>query len=155
VSDDPVVDKVSEKLGQSLLETAVYQGETTLVVTREAIRDLAVFLRDDPEMRFVRLSDLCGVDYLGLGRQPRFAVVYHFHSLQLGRWIRVRVPVEEDDAIVPSLVPVWPGADFAEREVWDLFGIRFADHPNLERLLLPDDWEGHPLRKDYPVEGYR
>ena len=147
-----VVGKVAERFGERLLGTAVALDEATLVVSREDLRAVAGFLRDDPDLRFTRLSDVCGVDYLKLGREPRFAVVYHFHSLHLNAWVRLRVPVDEDDAVVPSLVGDWPAANWFERETFDLFGIRFEGHPNLTRILLPDDWQGHPLHKDYPFE---
>jgi NADH-quinone oxidoreductase subunit C len=127
-------------------------GQLTFVVPRGEIREVAAFLRDDPELRFVRLSDLTGFDGQALGHEPRFAVVYHFYSLVLSRWVGVRVPVDESNPIVPSLTPEWAAADWHERETFDLFGIRFGDHPNLVRILTPDDWQGHPLRKDYPFE---
>ncbi len=147
-----IVARVAERLGDRLLASETAHGEAALVVGRDDLRDAARLLREDPELRFVRLADVCGVDYLQLEREPRFAVVYHFHSLQLNRWVRVRVPVDEDDLVVPSLVDEWPAADFFERETFDLLGIRFAGHPNLTRILLPDDWEGHPLQKDYPFQ---
>lgn len=147
-----VVSKAAERFGEKLLLSEISFGTATLVVSRDDLREVARFLRDDPELRFVRLSDICGVDYLAMGREPRFAVVYHFHSLQLNAWARVRVPVDEEDPVVPSIVEDWPAANWFEREAYDLVGIRFAGHPNLTRILLPDDWVGHPLQKDYPFE---
>lgn len=129
------------------------RGGLMLTVPREHHRDLAAFLRDDPELLFTRFVDLCGVDALELGRGYRYAVVYHLHSFHLERWIGVRVPLDESDPTLPSLAPHWPAANWYEREAHDLFGIEFAGHPNLERILLPDDWdEGYPLRKDHPFE---
>jgi len=114
---------------------------------------LAAVARWLKDRGFNMLVDVGGVDYLP--RKPRFEVVYHLLALpQLWR-LRLRVPVEEDEAEVPTVSDVWPSAAAAEREVWDLFGIRFAGHPNLTRILMPDDWVGHPLRKDYPLQGPR
>jgi NADH-quinone oxidoreductase subunit C len=107
-------------------------------------------LKEDPRLAFNFLSDITAVDYWNK-KEPRFELVYQLVSLQQRTKLRVRVPVTESDAIVESLTPVWPGANFLEREVWDLFGIRFSDHPDLRRILLYDEFQGHPLRKDYPV----
>ncbi len=149
---DLVVARVQERFGDRILEASVEHDQPTFVVSRETLLDLATFLRDDPELQFRRLADLCGADFLGveraMGRRARFEVVYHFHSFALKRWVRVRVPVEDDEE-VPSLTGLWAGANWYEREVFDLFGIRFANHPDLTRILMPDDWEGYPLRKDY------
>ena len=134
------------------MEHDARSGELTIVLAPEALADVARFLRDDSELRFARLSDLCGVDNLHLGRERRFAVAYHLHSLLLHRWVRIRVDLDEDEPVVPSVVAIWPAANWPERETFDLYGIQFAGHPALERLLLPDDWEGHPLRKDYPFQ---
>lgn len=146
---DTVLARVEERFGEALLESSVEREQPAFVINRENLVALAAFLRDDSDLRFVRLSDICGIDYLNLGKTPRFAVVYHFHSFQLNRWVRVRVPVDEDDAVVPTLTDEWPGANWFEREVYDLFGIEFSGHPDLTRILMPDEWEGHPLRKDF------
>lgn len=98
-------------------------------------------------------EDMTAVDWFP--QAPRFQLSYHILSHALKERIRLRALVEEADSSIESIVPVWPGANFFEREVFDLFGIRFAGHPDLRRIMLPDEWEGHPLRKDYPVEGYR
>jgi len=124
-------------------------GETTIEVEKDALLDVARFLRDDAEMQFVLLSDVTCVDYLP--RQPRFAVVYHLLSLRQRQWLRLRVWVSEEQAELPSVTGIWPGANWYEREVYDMFGISFMGHPDLRRILMPDDWEGHPLRKDYPL----
>jgi NADH-quinone oxidoreductase subunit C len=98
-------------------------------------------------------EDMTAVDWFPLA--PRFQLSYHILSFAMKERIRLRVMLDESELSVDSITPVWAGANFYEREVFDLFGIRFADHPDLRRIMLPDDWEGHPLRKDYPVEGYR
>jgi NADH-quinone oxidoreductase subunit C len=99
------------------------------------------------------LEDVTCVDWYP--NEPRFQVTYHILSHGLKERVRLKVLVASMDAVVDSIVPVWPSADFYEREVFDLFGLRFAGHPNMRRIMMPDEWQGHPLRKDYPVEGYR
>ena len=98
-------------------------------------------------------EDCTAVDWFP--SEPRFQVTYHIVSTTLKERVRLAVLLDGDDPSVPSITPVWPSANFYEREVWDLFGIRFTGHPNLTRIMMPTDWKGHPLRKDYPVEGYR
>lgn len=124
-------------------------GDATIVVARDASLDVFRALRDDEQFAFTLLIDVTAVDYLG--RTPRFEVVYHLYSLPHGHRLRVKISVGEDDPTVPSLVPLWKGANWLEREVWDMFGIRFEGHPDLRRILLYPEFEGHPLRKDYPV----
>jgi NADH-quinone oxidoreductase subunit C len=130
-----------------------FRGELTLWVAAEHLRDLAQLLRDDPEFSFKYLSDLTALDHYPL--EPRFETVYHLYSIEHNRRLRLKVRLPGDVPSVDSMVPVWPGAIAFEREVFDLFGIYFQGHPYLVRILLPDDWEGNPLRKDYPTEGYR
>lgn len=127
----------------------VAAGDATIVVGRDGSLDVFRTLRDDEELAFTLLIDVTAVDYLG--RTPRFEVVYHLYSLPHGHRLRVKIAVGEDDPTVPSLVPLWKGANWLEREVWDMFGIRFEGHPDLRRILMYPEFEGHPLRKDYPV----
>ncbi len=124
-------------------------GETTIELEKDALLDVARFLCDDEDMQFALLSDVTVVDYLP--QEPRFAVVYHLLSLAHRRRLRLRVWIAEAEAELPSVTGIWPGANWYEREVYDMFGISFTGHPNLRRILMPDDWEGHPLRKDYPL----
>lgn len=140
--------KLKEKFPESTLEIAEFRGELTIVVKKEDMVPLCTFLRDDPDLCFNFLSDLCGVDYLG--RKPRFDVVYHLYSLDKNHRLRLKVKVEEGES-VPSVTYVWNTANWHEREVFDLFGITFDGHPDLSRILLPEDWEGYPLRKDFPL----
>lgn len=146
---DTMIERLTERFGERILEVTFERDQPTVVVGRDNVLELMSFLRDDPELRFVRFSDLCGIDYLDLDRNPRFAVIYHLHSLALNRWVRVRVPVDEDDPVVPSITGLWEGANWFEREAFDLFGIQFTNHPDLTRILTPDDWEVSPLRKDF------
>ncbi len=135
-----------------VLDVKHWRSETTVVLRTAALVPVCRFLRDDPELRFDFLSSVTGVDRLGLPeRSPRFEVVYHLYSLHTKRRVRLKVRVDEGEA-VPSLTKVWPTANWHEREVFDLFGVPFAGHPDLRRILMPEDWEGHPLRKDYPVQ---
>jgi NADH-quinone oxidoreductase subunit C len=130
------------------------RGELTAWVPRELIRDVLAFLKSDPELDFNYLADVTCVDWIPA--EPRFEIVYHLLSMSPKKYrLRLKVTLSGDDPIIESAVPVYAGANFFEREIFDLFGIRFSGHPNLRRILMPDDWEGHPLRKDYPVEGYR
>lgn len=124
--------------------------QPVLIVQAALIRPLCEELK---RQGFDMLMDLTAVDWLPTGREPRFDVVYHLFSTR-GMWrVRIKAGVGEADPVIDSLVPLWPAANWPEREVWDLFGIRFEGHPNLQRIMMPDDWEGFPLRKDYPLEG--
>jgi NADH-quinone oxidoreductase subunit C len=134
-------------------EVIEFRGETTLVLPRKILRAVAEQCRDHAELRFNLISDATCVDLYP--REPRFELNYHLVSIPRRDKIRLKVRLSGSDAVVDTLVPVWPGANWLEREIFDLFGIRFTGHPDLRRILLPEDWEGHPLRKDYPVEGYR
>jgi NADH-quinone oxidoreductase subunit C len=141
---------IKEKLGQRVLDTLLFRGDEILILDRAGLRESFRFFKEDTRLVFDFLSDITAVDYWKK-RESRFEVVYHLTSLKGGRRLRVRVPVPEADAAVESLTPLWRGANFLEREVWDLFGIRFIDHPDLRRILLYEEFQGHPLRKDYPV----
>lgn len=125
------------------------RGEAVVVVPRDALPDALGKLRDDAETRLEQLSDLTAADYLG--RTPRFEVVYQLYSITLNHRLRVKVPVPDDDPVVPTASGVWKSAIWAERETFDMFGIRFAGHPDLRRILMYPEFQGHPLRKDYPL----
>jgi NADH-quinone oxidoreductase subunit C len=129
------------------------RDEMTIHVDRANIREACAVLRDDAECVFNFLSDITCVDWYPA--EPRFEVIYHLLSIPKKERVRLKVRLDSASPAVESLCSVWPGANYFEREVFDLFGIRFTGHPYLRRLLMPEDWEGHPLRKDYPVEGYR
>lgn len=128
------------------------RNELTLYIERAALRDVCSVLRNGPA-DFNFLADITCVDLYPT--EPRFEVKYHLLSHSRKERIRLCVRLTGDDANVESLYPLWPSCDFFEREIFDLFGVRFLGHPNLIRIMMPDDWEGYPLRKDYPVEGYR
>jgi NADH-quinone oxidoreductase subunit C len=134
-------------------EIIEFRGETTLVLSRKILRAVAERCRDHAELKFDLLTDATCVDRFP--QEPRFELNYHLVSIPRRDKIRLKVRLSGSDTVVDTLVPVWPGANWLEREIFDLFGIRFAGHPDLRRILLPEDWEGYPLRRDYPVEGYR
>ncbi|MGH7312963.1 MAG: NADH-quinone oxidoreductase subunit C [Candidatus Rokuibacteriota bacterium] len=149
-----IVRLLRERCGAAVVDAPASRGEPTAGVERSAILDVLRFCRDDDRLAFTMLTDLTAVDYLKFpGREdgPRFEVVYQLYSLQHNHRLRLKVRVDEDDAVVPTAVPLWPIANWLEREVWDMFGIRFEGHPDLRRLLLYEEFTGHPLRKDYPI----
>ena len=129
------------------------RDEMSIYVERSSIRDACVLLRDDTDCPFNYLADITCVDWFP--SEPRFEVVYHLLSISKKERVRLKVRLNGSSPALDSVSLVWPAANYFEREVFDLFGVRFAGHPYLRRLLMPEDWEGHPLRKDYPVEGYR
>ncbi len=145
------VKKVQEALPDAIQGIGTFRDETWIVVSRERLLDVCKFLKEDPELAFDFLSFVCGVDYYP--SQPRFEVVYQLYSTKHHHRFRVKTKVPEHDPKVPSVVGIWPTADWHERETYDLFGIEFQGHPDLRRILLPADWVGHPLRKDYPLRG--
>jgi NADH-quinone oxidoreductase subunit C len=127
------------------------RGEPTLFITSSFIVDVCRFLKG--EQRFVRLSSITAVDWTP--SEPRFEVVYNLHSLDRNERVRLKCWVLESECEIDSVTGVWRAANWYEREVFDMFGIRFRNHPDLRRILMPVDWEGYPLRKDYPVHGYK
>jgi len=139
----------------AVVDAVRFRDETTIHVSREQWRNICLFLKDHPRLQVNFLSDVTAVDMLRLRENPRFDVVAQLYSLPNRVRLRLKTGVDDGES-VPSLVPLWKGADWLERECYDMFGIMFEGHPNLKRMLLPDDWdEGHPLRKDYPLRGWR
>ncbi|HEX3374917.1 MAG TPA: NADH-quinone oxidoreductase subunit C [Edaphobacter sp.] len=126
------------------------RGELTITVRRENIIAACEALK---QAGYNFLEDVTAVDWYP--SEPRFQITYHFLSMSLTERLRLIVRLDSDDAALDSITPVWPAANFYEREIFDLFGVHFGNHPNLRRIMMPEDWKGHPLRKDYPVEGYR
>lgn len=156
--DSVTLRKLSERFAPAICRLHSFCGDDTAVIRREALVEIARFLKEDPELDYNFLMDITAVDYLRMPRfeqidegEPRFDVVYHFFSLAHKHRVRLRVPVAEEDAEVDSLVQLWPAANWAEREVYDMFGIRFRGHPDLRRILMYDEFQGHALRKDYPI----
>jgi NADH-quinone oxidoreductase subunit C len=147
------VQKLREREPQTIAEVIESKGETTVVLARRDLLRICEFLARDSSLAFTFLSDVSAVDRFPL--EPRFEVNYQLLSLERHERVRIKVRISGPDAELPSVTGIWPTANWHEREIFDLFGIRFEGHPDLTRILMPDDWEGHPMRKDYPVEGYR
>jgi NADH-quinone oxidoreductase subunit C len=133
---------------EAILDTHLPQGDSTAVIRPEFLTKIIDFLKKDPRLLFDVLVDITAVDYLE--EKPRFQVVYHLLSLPFKRRLRLKVPIEDEEPVLDSLTPWWGSANWLEREVWDMFGIRFAGHPDLKRILMYEEFQGHPLRKDYP-----
>jgi NADH-quinone oxidoreductase subunit C len=153
LEQNPTIARIRGWRPEAIAKLIFFRGELTVVVYPEHLRPLAEFLISEPDLAFTFLSDVTGVDRFPI--EPRFELNYHLLSLSRREIIRLRVALPGQNPSIQSVVPVWPTANWHEREIFDLFGIRFEGHPNLKRMLLPDDWEGYPLRKDYPVEGPR
>jgi NADH-quinone oxidoreductase subunit C len=146
-----VITRVREAFPDAVTETREFRSLLNIYIKPAAIVDVAMFLRDDRELSYNFLENLTGVDYLG--RDPRFEVVYHLLSHKNHHRICLKVGVPETDMRVPSITVLWPTANWQERETFDMFGVVFEGHPSLQRILMPDDWVGYPLRKDVPL-GY-
>lgn len=144
-------DHVAAMLGDAVTDRVITFGELTIAVEPTRIVEALTFLRDDPACRFICFIDLCGVDYPG--REKRFDVVYHLLSPRHNTRVRVKVMTDEATP-VPSVMPVYPSADWYEREAYDLYGILFSGHPDLRRILTDYGFDGHPLRKDFPLTGF-
>lgn len=155
VERHPAVRVIREHFPTTILDVVRFRDETTIHVHREDLRAVCALLRQDERVQFNALSDLTAVDMLRLRQNPRFDVVVQLYSLANRVRLRIKAGCNDGEA-VPSLVPLWNGANWLEREAYDMFGIIFEGHPNLRRMLLAEDWEeGHPLRKDYPLRGWR
>jgi len=144
------IDRINSKYKGVILDSHDFRGDQTITVQQNILIELFKFLRDDPELDFKFLMDLTAVDYLNR-KDSRFEVVYHFYSLKHNDRLRVKVPVSEDDCTIDSVSSLWKTANWYEREVWDLYGIKFNGHPDMRRILLYEEFKGHPLRKDYPI----
>ena len=144
-------DRVAALLGDRIVEQSIAYGELTVRVHRETIADAVQLLHDDADTRFISIIDVCGADYPS--RDERFEVVYHL--LSPSKNLRIRLKLRTDDeGLVPSITPLFPGAQWFEREAYDLYGIHFVNHPDLRRILTDYGFDGHPLRKDFPTTGY-
>jgi NADH-quinone oxidoreductase subunit C len=138
----------------ALLEVKLFRDETTLIVNRAQIVAVATFMRDTPGLVYNFLSDISAVDYYPENTRPeRFGISYHIYSMLYNRRLRLKVFIPEDEPEVVTMTSVWPGANWLEREIFDMMGITFTGHPDMRRVLMPEDWDGHPHRRDYPL-GY-
>ena len=144
------IDMVELHYKDAIIDSHNFRGDQTITLQKNVLVDLFKFLRDNPALDFNFLMDLTAVDYLNR-KDNRFEVVYHFYSLKHNDRLRVKVPVSEEDCAIDSVSSLWKTANWYEREVWDLYGIKFNDHPDMRRILLYEEFKGHPLRKDYPI----
>lgn len=154
MKESEILARVVEHLGSNVLGTYEFRGQAAVIVAPGALRGLMAFLRDDPDLCFDMMVDLAGVDYLGYpdwDNEWRFEVVYQMYSLAKNHRFRVKVAVPDDSVEVPSIWDMWGLANWMEREVYDMYGVRFSGHPNLRRILCHDEFVGHALRKDYPI----
>jgi len=144
-----VLELLKENLPEGIIDASLPQGDPTAVVRPQYLTRVIEFLKTDSRTLFDVLIDITAVDYAE--RKPRFDVVYQLLSLPFNRRIRIKVMVEDGEPAVDSITPMWGSANWLEREVWDMFGIHFTGHPDLRRILMYQEFEGHPLRKDYPI----
>ena len=150
---DPV-DAVKEAFSGTVQDVKTFRGETTIILDRASIVSVLRFLRDTPGLVYNYLSDISAVDYYpDYNRPERFGVVYHIYSMLYNRRLTVKVFVPEDDTTVPTATGIWMAANYLEREIFDMMGITFDGHPDMRRILMPEDWDGYPARRDYPL-GY-
>lgn len=148
----PAIEKLRERFGDAIVETHSHRGDHTAVISPERYHDAIVFLRQDDDCSYDFLSDLSGLDRLRLHESPRFEVIVHLYSTKRNDRIRIKTrPADDANPTLDSIVDVYPAANWPEREVWDMFGVKFTGHPNLKRILMYEEFVGHPLRKDYPV----
>ena len=147
-----LIDKLKQRFEDGIVETSVFKDEITHLVKITALVSISEYLKADSAIRMNYLVDVIGVDYKP--KSPRFEVVYHLYSIPFRHRVRLKVKVNEGVS-VPTVTGIWPGADFPECEAYDMYGIIFDGHPNLRRIYMASDWEGHPLRKDYPLKGYK
>jgi len=148
----PVIERLRAHLVDAVVESHAHRGDETAVVRADRYHDAVRFLREDLECDFDFLTDLTAIDRLKMKQKPRFEVVLHLYSSRHNARFRLKTRPENDAApVVDSVVDVYPAANWPEREVWDMFGVRFTGHPNLKRILMYEEFVGHPLRKDYPV----
>jgi len=147
-----IAEKIKERFPEQVVEVTDFRDQVSVIVKRDSIFGICRYLHDEPLLIFDHLQDLCGADYHGK-KEPRFEVVYNLYSIRLHNRIRMRAQVPESDSRIHSVTSIWAGANWHERECFDMFGIVFQGHPDHRRILMPEDWEGHPLRKDYPLKG--
>jgi NADH-quinone oxidoreductase subunit C len=151
MTNNEIIEKVKRRFPETVQEVYEFRGDLTLVIKKEEIVRVAEFVKGDPELSFDLIIDACGVDMYR--PEGRFEVVYNIYSLKNKRYLRLKVRVEENHPVVPTVTGVWPGANWHERETYDMFGVKFEGHPDLRRMYLPEEFEYHPLRKDFPVMG--
>lgn len=151
MESNKIAETIKTRYPSEVKEITEFRGQVSIIVKKERIKEMMAFLHDSPALCFDYLTDLCGSDYFGR-KGPRFEVVYNLLSMKHRHAIRIKAEVSEEDCAIDSMTDIWKGANWHERECYDMFGITFTGHPDLRRILLPEDWEGHPLRKDYQLK---
>ena len=146
-----IAEKIKDKFLREILDINQFRDQVSVTIKRDKIIDICRYLYEDPDIRMDFLSDLCGVDYPE--RKSRFEIVYNLCSLKHGHRIRIKALIPADNPSIDSVVSIWSGANWHEREACDMFGIVFNGHPDLRRILMPEEWNGFPLRKNYPLQG--
>lgn len=150
--DSVLIKNIINRFSAAILDTVIFRDAVTHLIKKDFLIEICSFLKEDPALQFNFLLDVIGTDYYP--QNPRFEVVYNLYSIPQRHRLRLKVKIQDGETL-PSVTSVWKGADWAEREAYDMFGIRFEGHPNLKRIYMPEDWEGFPLRKDYPLKGYK
>lgn len=141
--------KLLDRCSKSVIETHSFRNDDTAIIVKDDLMKVMAYLKDEPDLRYDMMMDITAVDYLG--EDPRFEVVYHLYSVEFNTRIRIKTRVSEAECIINSVTPLWASANWFEREVYDLYGIHFNGHPELRRILMYEEFKGHPLRKDYPI----
>lgn len=149
--NETIIEKLNGKCAQSIEGSLEYRGDLTVTVRKDDIVSVCEFVKNDPDLAFDMLIDLCGVDMYR--PEARFEVVYNLYSLKNKKYLRLKVNVDEANPIVRTVTGVWSGANWHERETFDMFGIKFSGHPDLRRMYMPEEYEYYPLRKDFPLMG--
>ena len=150
MSEKKIIERIKKQYASGVIDSHNFRDDQTVTVKKNCGGEFFQFLRDDSELAFNFLMDITAVDYLSK-KNERFEVVYHFYSLKHNHRLRVKIPVSAEDCNAYSITPYWKTANWYEREIWDMYGIKFRNHPNLRRILLYEEFKGHPLRKDYPI----
>lgn len=150
MSDKKIIERITAQFSSIVIDTHDFRDDQTVTVKRNCGDEFFKFLRDDAALSFNFLMDITAVDYHSK-KDERFEVVYHFYSLKHNHRLRIKIPVPMEDCIADTIAPLWKTANWYEREIWDMYGIKFRGHPNLRRILLYEEFKGHPLRKDYPI----
>ena len=146
-----IIEKVKEKFGESVEEITDFRDDLCFTIKKDQIVTFGKFLKEDPDLQFIMCKDVTAIDWAT--RKNRFTTVYHIYSFKLNYTLRLKSNIDDDPPTIESVSPVWPSANWYERETWDMYGIKFINHPDLRRIYMPEGFEYHPLRKDFPVLG--
>jgi len=146
-----IVEKVKDKFGESVEEISDFRDDLCITIKKDQIVNLGKFLKDNPDLQFIMCKDVTAIDWATL--KKRFTTVYHIYSFELNYSLRLKSNIDDDPPTIETVSSVWPSANWYERETWDMYGIKFLNHPDLRRIYMPEGFEYYPLRKDFPVLG--